>query len=319
MILVTGAAGFIGFHLSLYLKKRKDKVLGLDNFNSYYDKNLKLKREEILKKNDIKIIHADIKESSFIKKLIKEEKISHIVHLAAQAGVRHSISHPEDYVASNLEGFVSLLEACKDEPIKFVYASSSSVYGLNKKTPFDTEDKTDQPTNLYGATKKANELIAFAYHHMYKIPMIGLRYFTVYGPWGRPDMAYYKFTKHILENKPLDIFNEGNLKRDFTYIDDIIEGTAAALDLDCPWEIFNLGNNKPVKILDLVTLLEKKLQRKAIINYLPMQKGEVIETYADIAKSKNLLNFHPKVTIEEGLEEFLKWYKSYHRSHFVSL
>ncbi len=312
MILVTGAAGFIGFHLSLYLKKRKDKVLGLDNFNSYYDKNLKLKREEILKKNDINIIHADIKESAFIKKLLKEEKITHIVHLAAQAGVRHSISHPEDYIASNLEGFVSLLEACKDEPIKFVYASSSSVYGLNKKTPFDTEDKTDQPTNLYGATKKANELIAFAYHHMYKIPMIGLRYFTVYGPWGRPDMAYYKFTKHILENKPLDIFNEGNLKRDFTYIDDIIEGTAAALDLSCPWEIFNLGNNKPVKILDLVALLEKKLQKKAIINYLPMQKGEVIETYADIEKSKNLLNFHPKVTIEEGLEEFLEWYKSYH-------
>jgi UDP-glucuronate 4-epimerase len=312
MILVTGAAGFIGFHLSLSLKKRKDKVLGLDNFNSYYDKNLKLKREEILKENDISVIHGDIRDTSFLKNLLEKNKITHIVHLAAQAGVRHSLTHPEDYVASNLEGFVSVLEACKEFPVKLVYASSSSVYGLNEKTPFSIGDTTDLPTNLYGATKKANELMAYAYHHIYKTPMIGLRYFTVYGPWGRPDMAYYKFTKSILENKPLDIFNEGNLQRDFTYIDDIIQGTIAALDFQASYEIFNLGNNKPVKILDLVSILEKKLKKKAILNFLPMQKGEVLKTYADISKSKKLLNFTPKVSIEEGMEEFLNWYQKYH-------
>lgn len=312
MILVTGAAGFIGFHLSLSLKKRKDKVLGLDNFNSYYDKNLKLKREEILKENDISVIHGDIRDTSFLKGLLEQNKVTHVVHLAAQAGVRHSLTHPEDYVASNLEGFVSVLEACKEFPVKLVYASSSSVYGLNEKTPFSIGDTTDLPTNLYGATKKANELMAYAYHHIYKTPMIGLRYFTVYGPWGRPDMAYYKFTKNILENRPLDIFNEGNLQRDFTYIDDIIQGTLAALDFQASYEIFNLGNNKPVKILDLVSIIEKKLKKKAILNFLPMQKGEVLKTYADISKSKKLLNFTPKVSIEEGMEEFLNWYQKYH-------
>lgn len=312
MILVTGAAGFIGFHLSLSLKKRKDEVLGLDNFNSYYDKNLKLKREEILKENGISVIHRDIRDTSFLKSLLEQNKVTHIVHLAAQAGVRHSLTHPEDYVASNLEGFVSVLEACKEFPVKLVYASSSSVYGLNEKTPFSIGDTTDLPTNLYGATKKANELMAYAYHHIYKTPMIGLRYFTVYGPWGRPDMAYYKFTKSILENRPLDIFNEGNLQRDFTYIDDIVQGTIAALDFQASYEIFNLGNNKPVKILDLVSIIEKKLKKKAILNFLPMQKGEVLKTYADISKSKKLLNFTPKISIEEGMEEFLNWYKKYH-------
>lgn len=312
MLLITGAAGFIGFHLSLFLKEKG--IIGIDNFNSYYDKNLKLKRESLLKENGITIIQRDIKDSAFLKDIILQNKITHVIHLAAQAGVRHSITHPEDYVSSNLDGFVSVLEACKGFPIKLIFASSSSVYGLNEKTPFSTEDTTDHPTNLYGATKKANELMAFAYHHIYKIPMVGLRYFTVYGPWGRPDMAYYKFTKNILEGIPLDIYNEGNLQRDFTYIKDIVEGTAKSLDFTGGFEIFNLGNNKPIKVLDLVGILEKKLNKKALLNFLPMQKGEVLKTYADISKSQKILGFNPKVSIDEGLDEFLKWYKSYHLS-----
>jgi UDP-glucuronate 4-epimerase len=314
-ILITGAAGFIGFHLSLKLKKsKKNKILGYDNFNTYYDKSLKNEREKILNKNGIEIIHADITNTNLLKKLILEKKIDTLVHLAAQAGVRHSFTHPKDYTSSNLEGFVSILEASKNSSIKkLVFASSSSVYGFNKKIPFDVEDKTDLPTNLYGATKKANELLAHSYHHLYKIPMIGLRYFTVYGPFGRPDMAYFKFTKNILEKRPIDIFNFGNMKRDFTYIDDIIDGTISAIDSKISgFEIFNLGNNNPIELLKLIEIIEKNLNKKALKNMLPLQKGEVLKTYADISKSKKLLNFSPKVSIEEGMEKFIKWYKSYY-------
>lgn len=312
-ILITGAAGFIGFHLTLYLNSRKDKVLGLDNFNSYYDLNLKLSREKILKENDIEIVHGDIRDKLLLKKLLKKNNISHVIHLAAQAGVRNSLLNPDDYVASNLEGFISLLEACKQNPkIKIIYASSSSVYGKNTKIPFSTTDRTDTPTNLYGATKKANELIAHSYHHLFNIPMIGLRYFTAYGPWGRPDMAYYKFTESIISETPIDVYGFGKMKRDFTYIDDIVAGTVAALDSDIEFDIFNLGNSHPIKILDFISLLEKLLQKKANINLLPMQKGEVIETFADISKSKDLLKFNPKTSLEEGLNKFISWYKEYH-------
>lgn len=312
-ILVTGAAGFIGFHLALYLNSRKDKVLGLDNFNSYYDINLKLAREKILNDHGIEIIHADIRDKELIKNLLKKNEITHVIHLAAQAGVRNSLLNPHDYIASNLEGFISLLEACKESlNIKVIYASSSSVYGKNLKIPFSTSDVTDTPTNLYGATKKANELIAHSYHHLFNMPLIGLRYFTAYGPWGRPDMAYYKFTESIINGRPIDVYGRGNMKRDFTFIDDIVKGTVAALDSDIKFDIFNLGNSCPIKILDFISLLEKMLNKKAKLNLLPMQKGEVLETFADITKSKEVLNFDPKISLEEGLRKFIKWYTEYH-------
>lgn len=312
-ILITGAAGFIGFHLAKHLKKRGDFCIGLDNFNSYYDPQLKKMRASELQKQNIEMVTADIQDRDAIKLLLLKHGITHIVHLAAQAGVRHSLSHPDDYVASNLQGFVSVLEACRYFPaIKLVYASSSSVYGLNKKIPFSVDDPTDQPTNLYGATKKANELIAHAYHHLYGISVTALRYFTVYGPWGRPDMAYYRFTRQICDGKPIQVFNRGQMKRDFTYIDDIVRGTVAALDLGAPCEIFNLGNNRSIDLLYLIQLLEEALGKTAIKEMLPMQAGEVTETFADIKKSSDILNFQPIVPLEEGILHFIDWFKRYH-------
>lgn len=312
-ILVTGAAGFIGFHLAKSLKKRGDFCLGLDNFNSYYDPQLKKARSAHLKNLGIEIVHADICERDVVKLLILKHGITHVVHLAAQAGVRHSLSHPDEYVASNLQGFVSILENVRLFPsIKLVYASSSSVYGLNKKIPFCVDDKTDQPTNLYGATKKANELIAHAYHHLYGISVTALRYFTAYGPWGRPDMAYYHFTRQICDGKPIQVFNHGDMKRDFTYIDDIVEGTQAAIDLGADYEIFNLGNNRPISLLYLIQLLEEALGKPAIKQMLPMQAGEVTETFADIEKSQRMLGFTPSVSLEEGILRFIDWFKQYH-------
>lgn len=319
-ILITGAAGFIGFHLALKLKNRNDFVIGYDNFNSYYDTDLKFAREKILNNHGIEIIHADIRDRSLLHELLKKNKITHLIHLAAQAGVRHSLICPDDYIASNLEGFVSVLESCKDlKDLKIIYASSSSVYGKNKKIPFSTEDVTDSPSNLYGATKKANELIAFAYHDLYNMNLIGLRFFTVYGPWGRPDMAYFKFSKNILENRPIDLFGSGEMKRDFTYVDDIINGVVSALDSNIKFDIFNLGNSTPIKITYLIELLEKELQKKAIINYLPMQKGEVIETFADISKSQKELNFNPNFSIELGIKKFLDWYLNYYSLSKISI
>jgi UDP-glucuronate 4-epimerase len=307
-ILITGAAGFIGFHLSLHLKNKKNEVVGLDNFNPYYSVELKNLRSKILKDNNIEIIKADLTDKNKLDSILSNN-FTHVVHLAAQAGVRHSFDKPFDYVNSNLVGFVNLLESIKNyKNLKLIFASSSSVYGLNEKIPFSPNNRTDFPTNLYGATKKANELIAFSYHHIYKIPTIGLRYFTVYGPYGRPDMAYFKFTKNILEGKEIEIFNDGNMKRDFTYIDDIVEGTAASLDYNTDFEIFNLGNNNPTNLLDFVSLIEKKLNKKAIKKFLPLQQGEMLSTYADITSSIKKLNFTPKTKIEDGLDKFVDWY-----------
>lgn len=313
-ILVTGAAGFIGFHLSRYLCQRGDYVVGLDNFNSYYDPALKRARQQELLKEGVEIVEADLRSTETLRNLLASSQISHIVHLAAQAGVRHSLTCPDDYIASNLQGFVSMLEACRPFPqIKLAYASSSSVYGLNKKIPFSVDDKTDHPANFYGATKKANEVIAHSYHHLYGLSVTALRFFTAYGPWGRPDMAYYRFTRAICEGKPIQVFNRGLMRRDFTYIDDIVRGTAAAVDLGAACEVFNLGNNRPIDLLYLIQLLEEALGKKAIKELLPMQPGEVTETFADIEKSSRILNFYPKVPLEEGILRFIDWYQTYHQ------
>lgn len=279
--------------------------MGCDNFNDYYDPELKKLRAKQLTN-----IHTlDIKDD--LETLLLENKITHVVHLAAQAGVRHSITHPEKYHDTNLTGFFHLLETLRKMPhIPLVFASSSSVYGLNKKIPFTETDPTDSPANFYGATKKANELMAFSYHHLYKIPMIGLRFFTVYGPYGRPDMAYFSFADAICEEKTIRVFNEGNMQRDFTYIDDIVEGIKSALDYKTNFEVFNLGNNKPEELMKMIRLLEEHLGKKAKLEMLPMQPGEIQTTFADITKAQKFLNFAPKISLEEGLEKFTKWYTS---------
>ena len=308
-IFITGAAGFIGFHLALDLKRKGHSVLGYDNFNAYYDVGLKKARAQILEEAGVQVIHGDIRDEKLLGSLLINHPFTHFVHLAAQAGVRHSLKEPHDYVAANLSGFVSVLEAIKCYPqIKFVFASSSSVYGLNTKVPFAPQDPTDRPANLYGATKKANELIAFAYHNLFGIPMTGLRFFTVYGPWGRPDMAYFSFTKNILEGKPIRLFNYGKMSRDFTYIDDIVAGVESALKYDSQFEIFNLGNNHPEELMDMVRYLEENLGKKALLEPVAMRKEEVVSTYADIDKSAKLLRFTPKTSLKEGLLAFTEWY-----------
>jgi len=311
-VLITGASGFIGYHLASHLKKRNDFVIGIDNFNDYYDQNLKTHRSNLLKEIGIDIHVVDVLETDKIIKIINDNSITHIVHLAAQAGVRKSFTHPEDYITNNINGFYSVLEVCKKFPsIVLLYASSSSVYGLNRKSPFSEDDYTDQPANLYGATKKSNEAMAFAYHNLYKTKMTGLRYFTVYGPLGRPDMAYFSFAQSIKQDKPISVFNHGKMRRDFTYIDDIVDGTVAALDLESSFEVFNLGNNRPIGIMHLIEELEKGLSKKAIIDMLPMQPGELVETCADISKSNKLLNYQPKVGFEDGMSKFIDWFSSY--------
>ncbi|HSW73479.1 MAG TPA: NAD-dependent epimerase/dehydratase family protein [Chlamydiales bacterium] len=308
-VLITGAAGFIGFHLALALKKQGDLVIGYDNFNAYYDPRLKRKREAKLQENKIPIIEGDICEEDFLFHLLKKEEITHVVHLAAQAGVRHSLTHPEEYVKANLKGFHAVLEACRKIPrLRLVYASSSSVYGKNTKIPFSESDPSDLPGNFYGATKKSGELMATSYHHLFGLPTIGLRFFTVYGPWGRPDMAYFHFANSIRQGKPIQVFNHGQMKRDFTYIDDIVAGTMAALNLKQNHEIINLGGNRPMPLLTLIQLLEIGLKKKAILEMLPMQPGEAVETFADISKAQKLLGFQPKTTLEEGIDKFLSWY-----------
>jgi len=311
-VFITGIAGFIGFHLARFLKKRGDHVIGCDNFNSYYDVSLKEKRASMLKEEGITVIQADICDKMFLEKSFEKFAITHLVHLAAQAGVRHSIKHPDHYVHTNLNGFVQILEVCRRFPhIKITYASSSSVYGLNTKVPFSEDDLTDQPASFYGATKKANELIAHSYHHLYGLSLTGLRFFTVYGPWGRPDMAYYSFTRNILANEPIQVYNHGQMKRDFTYIDDIVAGTAAAMDLGTGHEIFNLGNNQPEDLMELISLLEQYTGKKVQKQFLPMQQGDVHITYADISKSQRLLGYSPKIPLREGLKNFVDWYLSF--------
>ncbi|HPJ66781.1 MAG TPA: GDP-mannose 4,6-dehydratase [Desulfobacteraceae bacterium] len=314
IILVTGAAGFIGFHLSRKLLEMGTGVIGIDNLNSYYDVNLKMNRLEILRSYDDFVFYKeDIQNLQALKNIFFQNRISIICNLAAQAGVRYSMEDPFSYEKSNLKGFLNLLEtARKFGTENFVYASSSSVYGDNKKTPFSINDMTDSPISLYGATKKANELIAYAYSHLYSIPCTGLRYFTVYGPWGRPDMALFLFTDAILKKRPINVYNNGNMKRDFTYIDDIVEGTIAALKRPASHEIFNLGNSKPVQLLEFISILERELDQKAEKNMLPMQPGDVPETSAEITRSTELLGFQPKTSVAEGIKRFVAWYRDYY-------
>ena len=314
-ILVTGAAGFIGFHTCLSLQT-KHKVYGLDNLNNYYDVNLKKSRLKILKKNkDFEFLKTDIQNKNLHKKF-KRIKLDIIINLAAQAGVRHSLKDPFSYIDSNILGQINLLEFAKKIKIKkFIYASSSSVYGGNEKMPFSVKHRVDKPISLYAASKKSTELLAECYSHLFKIKCIGLRFFTVYGPWGRPDMATFIFTKKILEKKKINIFNYGNMKRDFTYIDDIVKGIKGAVNLkgDYKHKIYNLGNNKPEDLKRFISIIEKKLKIKAKRNLLPIQPGDVAKTSANIDESKRELNFNPKTSIDEGIPKFIEWYKQYYK------
>jgi len=304
---VTGVAGFIGFHVASALLQRGEKVIGIDNLNPYYDVSLKEARlKQILSYHHFTFYREDISNFEVL-------HIERICHLAAQAGVRHSIQNPFIYEQSNVKGFLNLLEIARKFPVtNFVFASSSSVYGGNKKLPFSIGDTVDTPISLYAATKRANELMAYTYSHLYSIPLTGLRYFTVYGPWGRPDMALFLFTKAILDGRPLDIYNFGNMKRDFTYISDIVDGTISALDSPFQYELFNLGNSRNVELMELISIIEKELGREAEKNFLPLQPGDVPETYADIEKSREILGFNPKTPLRSGVKEFITWYKDYY-------
>lgn len=313
-IFITGAAGFIGFHAARHFSQRGDTVVGLDNFNPYYDITLKRARASELSKLGITIHENDLQNRAALQRIVDGHDVTHVVHLAAQAGVRYSLQNPQAYVQSNIEGFLNILEVCRTRPsMPLIYASSSSVYGLNTKVPFSVQDRTDAQASFYGVTKKSNELMAQSYHHLFGIPVTGLRFFTVYGPWGRPDMAYFLFTQAILENRPIEIFNHGKMKRDFTYIDDIIDGVVAATDLSLPQAIFNLGNHQPEELMHLITLLEEALGRKAQKIFLPMQQGDVLSTFADINESTKQLGFIPKVSLKKGINQFVNWYKEFYK------
>ena len=323
-VLVTGVAGFIGYHLAERLLAEGINVCGIDNLNNYYDVNLKKDRLAQLHSYtsfDFQLI--DLGDRLSISNLFQVQNFDCVVNLAAQAGVRHSIENPFAYVDSNLVGFVNLLEACRQHQTKhLVFASSSSVYGANTKVPFATNDNVDRPVSLYAATKKANELMAYTYSHLYQLPITGLRFFTVYGPWGRPDMAYFKFVQAILEGKPIDVYNFGKMKRDFTYIDDVIEGVVrvmakppqAALDASstAAYKIYNIGNNTPVELMQFIELIEQAVGKTAIKNFLPMQPGDIPCTYADVDDLIEDVGFKPKTSIEEGLGHFINWYQSYY-------
>jgi UDP-glucuronate 4-epimerase len=331
-ILVTGAAGFIGFHTTQKLLQAGHEVTGVDIINDYYDQNLKKQRlanlgisvagfsqqhctSELY--NNFNFYLIDLADAPAVEKIIKQHGITHICHLAAQAGVRYSLINPGTYIQNNLNVFFNLINVAKENGIQnFVYASSSSVYGLNKKVPFSETDNTDRPVSLYAATKKANELIAHTYSHLYKMPTIGLRFFTAYGSWGRPDMAYFKFTKNIIEGKPIEVYNEGKMSRDFTHISDITDGviSAIAYESELPYHIFNLGGKNPVELIDFLNILEEKIGKKAIIEWLPMQPGDVLSTYADVTLAAEQLGFVPKTGINEGLEEFVMWYKTHYKA-----
>ncbi len=313
-ILVTGAAGFIGFHLARKLLERGNQVIGVDNLNPYYDVTLKKARLDRLKPlNGFFFYKEDIQNLSGLKEIFQKHSIDRVCNLAAQAGVRYSLKDPFSYQKSNLEGFLNLLELAREYEISnFVYASSSSVYGDNPKIPFSVDDRVDSPVSLYGATKKANELMAYAYNHLFGIPCTGLRFFTVYGPWGRPDMALFLFTDAILNNRPINVYNYGHMKRDFTYVDDVVEGTIAALEKPFAYEVFNLGNSDPIELMDFIGIIEEELGREAQKNLMPLQPGDVLETSADIGKSKDMLGFSPKTPIREGIKKFLAWYREYY-------
>lgn len=317
--LVTGAAGFIGFHTAKYLLNRGDSVVGIDNLNDYYDIRLKEDRlRQLDGQESFAFFKTDLVDKESIETIVMSEKPEIIIHLAAQAGVRYSIENPDAYINSNVVGFLNILEISRHNRIKhLVYASSSSVYGANEKIPFSVEDKVTSPVSLYGATKASNELMAYAYNHLYKIPMTGLRFFTVYGPWGRPDMAYFKFTKNIIKGESIDVFNNGEHARDFTYIDDIVAGVVNSADRvindENEGKVYNLGNNKPVELMQFIKTLESIIGKKAKLNMLPMQKGDVEKTYADIDLSMKELNYSPQTNVESGLTRFVEWFRDYYK------
>lgn len=312
-ILVSGAAGFIGFHLSRKLLENGFAVIGYDNVNDYYDPSLKESRLKLLEKfENFTFYRNDLCNFSALEKVFKNHPIEKVCHLAAQAGVRYSLTNPFAYQKSNLEGFLNVIELAKRFQVRnFVYASSSSVYGNNRKLPFSVKDNVDHPISLYAATKKANELIAHTYSHLYRLPTTGLRFFTVYGPFGRPDMALFLFTQKITTGKAIDVYNKGNMRRDFTYIDDIVNGIIAALETISQYEIFNLGNHRSENLMDFIRLIEQYLGKKAIINYLPIQPGDVPETFADIEHARAILGFQPTTDIATGIKRFIDWYKAY--------
>ena len=320
--LITGGAGFIGFYLSKALLEKGAEVVGLDNLNDYYEVSLKEERLAILRKQEgYRFVKADLADKEAVFRLFAEYRPQIVVNLAAQAGVRYSIDSPDAYIQSNIVGFFYILEACRHYTVEhLVFASSSSVYGGNKKVPFSTQDQVDQPVSLYAATKKSNELMAYSYSKLYQIPLTGLRFFTVYGPMGRPDMAYFKFAKKIMADEPIQIYNNGDMLRDFTYIDDIITGVENILcnppstdENGAAYKIYNIGNNKPEKLMDYIAVLEKCLGKEAKKEFLPMQPGDVYETYADVTDLMRDYGFKPSTTIEEGLSKFAEWFKNYYR------
>jgi len=322
-ILLTGAAGFIGLHTAQRLLARGDTVTGIDNLNDYYDPALKQARLALLNGHPgFRFQALDVAERTGMERLFAGQRFDAVVHLAAQAGVRYSITHPHAYLESNLTGFGHVLEGCRAQGVgHLVYASSSSVYGGNTKMPFAETDAVDHPVSLYAATKKANELMAHTYSHLYRLPTTGLRFFTVYGPWGRPDMAYFSFTKAVLEGRPIDVFNHGDMKRDFTYIDDIVEGVLRVLDKPAtpdaagaaPYRVFNIGNHDPVPLLDFIACIEQATGRIATKNLLPMQPGDVPATYASTEALRDWVGFAPSTPLAEGIGRFVRWYREYHR------
>ena len=314
-ILLTGAAGFIAFHTATKLLERGDSIVGVDNLNDYYDVKLKKARLEELKKHDnFTFYKADISDQQAMEEIFNKHKFDKVCNLAAQAGVRYSLENPFAYEQVNIKGLLVLLELAKKHNIKyFVGASSSSVYGGNTKMPFSEKDDVSTPISVYAATKRSNELICHVYNHLYGMKCILLRFFTVYGPYGRPDMALFIFTKNIFEGKPIDVFNHGDMQRDFTYVEDIANGTIAAIDSDLDYEIFNLGNNQTRKLSEFIDCIEKETGKKAEKNMMPMQPGDVPKTFADISKAKELLGYDPKTPIEVGIKKFVDWYKKYHK------
>ena len=331
--LVTGAAGFIGFHTCKRLLEAGHEVVGLDNMNDYYDVNLKQARLDLLQSSLFSFHKIDLADREGIARLFTNEKFNRVIHLAAQAGVRYSLENPFAYADANLIGYLNILEGCRHNNVEhLLYASSSSVYGLNRKMPFSTDDSVDHPVSLYAATKKANELMAHTYSHLYGIPTTGLRFFTVYGPWGRPDMALFKFTKAMLEGKSIDVYNYGKMKRDFTYIDDIVEAvvrmqdiipqpnpewtveTGSPADSSAPYRVYNIGNSSPVELMDYITALEEALGMVAEKNMMPIQPGDVLETSADTRPLYDALGFRPQTTVSQGVKNFVDWYKAYYKA-----
>ncbi|TWT27775.1 NAD-dependent epimerase [Planomicrobium sp. CPCC 101110] len=330
-ILITGAAGFIGSHLSRKLLDQNHSIVGIDNLNSYYSVALKESRLERLTHENFKFYEESLESREAITAIFEQEKPEVVVNLAAQAGVRYSLENPHAYIESNIVGFINILEACRHNQIQqLIYASSSSVYGANTSLPFSVHDNIDHPLSLYAATKKANELMAHTYSSLYNIPTTGLRFFTVYGPWGRPDMALFMFTKNIIEGKPINVFNNGEMMRDFTYVDDIVESIARLVEKPAqpnpnwtgatpdpgtsyaPYKIYNIGNNNPVNLMDFIEAIEEKVGKKAIKNYMPLQAGDVPDTYADVADLYRDIDFQPQTNIKDGVSKFVDWYVEYY-------